>query len=57
MYGPPPFRKRKLRVTCWSAQMYSAFVGAEAPGQDGMRFAQFPISNAVSKDFFRLRVW
>ena len=37
--------------------MYSAFVGAEAPGQDGMRCAPFPISYAVSKDFFRVRVW
>ena len=46
-----------MRVTGWSAQMYSAFVGAEAPGQDGMRCAPFPISYAVSKDFFRVRVW
>jgi hypothetical protein len=28
MYGPPPRRKRKMKVTEWSAQMYSAFVGA-----------------------------
>src|ERR1700751_3739508 len=28
MYGPPLCRKRKMRVACWSAQMYSAFVGA-----------------------------
>ena len=28
MYGPPPCRKRKMKVTGWSAQMYSAFVGA-----------------------------
>ena len=27
MYGPPPCRKRKMNVTGWSAQMYSAFVG------------------------------
>ena len=27
MYGPPPCRKRKVRVTGWSAQMYSAFAG------------------------------
>jgi len=39
MYGPPPCRKRKMKVTGWSAQMYSAFVGAEAPGHDGMRCA------------------
>jgi hypothetical protein len=25
MYGPPPRRKRKMMVTCWSAQMYTAF--------------------------------
>jgi hypothetical protein len=28
MYGPPLCRKRKTKVTGWSAQMYSAFVGA-----------------------------
>ena len=28
MYGPPPCRKRKVRVTSWSAQMHTAFVGA-----------------------------
>ena len=44
MYGPPPRRKRKVRVTGWSTQMYSAFVGAVAPGQDGMRCALFPFS-------------
>jgi hypothetical protein len=49
MYGPPPCRKRKVRVTGWSAQMYTTFVGATAPSQDGMRRALFPISNAVSK--------
>src|ERR1039458_2656901 len=26
MYGPPPCRKRKMKVTGWSAQMYPAFV-------------------------------
>jgi len=36
--------------------MYSAFVGVSAPGQDGMRHALVPISNAASKGFFRLRV-
>ena len=25
MYGPPPCRKRKVILTGWSAQMYSAF--------------------------------
>ena len=29
MYGPPPCRKRKVSVTGWSAQMYTAFVGVE----------------------------
>src|ERR1035441_287745 len=29
MYGPPLCRKRKMRVTGWSAQMYSAFIGAQ----------------------------
>jgi hypothetical protein len=27
MYGSPPFRKRKVQVAGWSAQMYTAFVG------------------------------
>ena len=36
MYGPPPCRKRKVRLTSWSAQMYTAFVGAVAPSQYGM---------------------
>jgi hypothetical protein len=48
MYGLPPCRKRKMRMAGWSAQMYSAFVGVIAPGQDGMRRALFPLSNAVS---------
>jgi hypothetical protein len=39
MYGPPFRRNRKMKVTGWSAQMYSAFVGARAPGLDGMRCA------------------
>jgi len=30
MYGPPPRRKRKMKMTGWSAQMYSAFVGAQS---------------------------
>jgi hypothetical protein len=29
MYGPPPSRKRKVRVTGWSAQMYTVFVGVD----------------------------
>jgi hypothetical protein len=29
MYGPPPCCKRKMKVTGWSAQMYTAFVGAQ----------------------------
>ena len=37
--------------------MYAAFVGVETPGQDGMRCAPFPISDAALEDFFRVRVW
>jgi hypothetical protein len=37
--------------------MYSAFIGAVAPGQDGMHCALVPISNAALKGFFRLRVF
>jgi len=55
MYGPPACRKRKMRVAVWSAQMYSAFVGVQALGQDGMHCAPFPITYSVLKDFFRLR--
>jgi hypothetical protein len=43
MYGPPLCRKRKMRVTGWSAQMYTAFVGVDHswPGWNAMR--SFPI--------------
>jgi hypothetical protein len=27
MYGPPPYCKRKMKMTEWSARMYPAFVG------------------------------
>ncbi len=37
IYGPPLCRKRKMKVTGWSAQMHTALVGA--PGHDGLRFA------------------
>jgi hypothetical protein len=32
--------------------MYSAFVGVLAPGQDGMRYALFPINNAALEGLF-----
>jgi hypothetical protein len=41
MYGPPPFRKRKMQIAGWSAQMYTAFVGEFSPDHDGMRCALF----------------
>jgi hypothetical protein len=39
MYGPPPRRKRKVRVTGWSAQMYAAFFGVDYswPGWNALR--------------------
>jgi hypothetical protein len=39
MYGPPLCRKRKMRVTGWSAQMYTAFVGVDHswPGWNALR--------------------
>jgi hypothetical protein len=44
MYDPPPFRKRKVKVAGWSAQMYTAFFGEGfSPGHDGMRRALFLI--------------
>jgi hypothetical protein len=36
--------------------MYTAFVGAQSPGLDGMRCALVLISWAVLEDFFRLQV-
>src|SRR5260370_31192261 len=56
MYGPPLCRKRKMRVTGWSAQMYTAFVGAKTPGLDGMRCALVLLSEAALKDFSGLQV-
>jgi hypothetical protein len=44
-----PVASEKVKVTGWSAQMYAAFVGAVAPGQDGMRCVLLPISLAVLK--------
>ncbi len=43
------------RLVC--ANVYDLCWSKATPGQDGMRRALFPISNAVSKDFFRIRVW
>src|ERR1700732_874777 len=37
MYGPPRCRRRKTKVTGWSAQMYSAFVEHKLLALDGMR--------------------
>jgi hypothetical protein len=56
MYGPPLCRKRKMKLTGWSAQMYSAFVGAQAPGLDGMRCALVLFSNAALEGFSGLQV-
>ena len=56
MYGPPLCRKRKMKVTGWSAQMYSAFVEHKAPGLDGMRCALVLFSNAALEGFSCLQV-
>jgi len=57
MYGPPLFCKRKMKLTGWSAQMYSAFVGVScAPGHDGMRRALFLSKETVSEDCFTPQV-
>ncbi len=56
MYGPPLCRKRKMEVTGWPAQMYSAFVGARAPGLDGMRCALVLFSYAALEGFSGLQV-
>ena len=55
-YGPPLCRKRKMKVTGWSAQMYSAFVEHKAPGLDGMRCALVLFSNAALEGFSCLQV-
>ncbi|HET9100789.1 MAG TPA: hypothetical protein VFN62_10385, partial [Acidobacteriaceae bacterium] len=39
MYGPPRECKRKMKVTGWSAQMYTVFVEQRTPDQHGMRRA------------------
>jgi len=38
MYGPPPYRKRKMKVTGWSAQTYTAFLGVcdSGPGWNAL---------------------
>src|SRR5258705_6396381 len=47
MYGPPVCRKRKTKVTGWSAQMYPAFVEHKLLALDGMRCALVLLSNAA----------
>jgi hypothetical protein len=53
MYGPPLCRKRKTKVTGWSAQMYSAFVEHKLLALDGMRCALVLLSNAALEGIFR----
>jgi len=56
MHGPPPYCKRKMKVTNWSARMYSAFVGVAIlwPEWNAMRSVLF--SNAAFAGCFRLQV-
>jgi hypothetical protein len=54
MYGPPLCRKRKMKVTGWSAQMYPAFVEQKLRALDGMRCALVLLSNAALEGIFRL---
>src|SRR5438105_4430971 len=57
MYGPPLCRKRKTKMTGWSAQMYSApSLEHKAPGLDGMRCALVLFSNAALEGFSCLQV-
>jgi hypothetical protein len=53
MYGPPLCRKRKTKVTGWSAQIYSAFVEHKLLALDGMRCALVLLSNAALEVIFR----
>ncbi len=41
MYGPPPCRKRKMKVTGGLRICIRHFMGSMIPGQDGMRRALF----------------
>jgi hypothetical protein len=52
MYGPPLCRKRKTKVTGWSAQMYPAFVEHKLLALDGMRCALVLLSNAALEGIF-----
>ena len=52
MYGPPLCRKRKTKVTGWSAQMYPAFVKHKLLALDGMRCALVLLSNAALEGIF-----
>ena len=56
MYGPPLCRKRKTKVTGWSAQMYPAFVEHKLLALDGMRCALVLFSNAALEGFSCLQV-
>jgi hypothetical protein len=56
MYGPPPNCKRKEEVGLVGANVYGLRRSEKTPGQDGMRCARDPFSNAVLGDFFLQRV-
>jgi hypothetical protein len=42
MYGPPPCRKRKMKIALGSAQMYPVFVESWTPDLDGNALRSSP---------------
>jgi hypothetical protein len=46
-YGPPPCRKRKVRVTGGLRKCIRPLLEWITPGQDGMRCALFPFNDSV----------
>jgi hypothetical protein len=57
MYGPPPECKRKRVGGLVCANVYGLRWSQMTPGQDGMRCARVPFSDAVLEDFFLQRVF
>jgi hypothetical protein len=57
MYGPPPCRKRKVRVAGWSAQMYTAFVGEFLLAMMECAALSSFLNSQSCEDFFTPQVW
>jgi hypothetical protein len=57
MYGPPLCRKRKMMVTGWSAQMYTAFIGEFLLAMMECAALSSFLSRQSCEDFFTPQVW